>query len=580
MKLLILSLFFIVLNLHSAFAEEKICDTVILHGEDEKIKLTETEELLVCGDPKNSSYSNIPPYQASYFLTGFLQARGYLNPKFTTIDGVLHVDTGEPNKLKSISVLPINDEKMRKKIKVKLKRYYLGEKLKTTLLNEMEEKAKRSLVENGYPCAKVKSMADIHKSLVEFTLLEGKYSYFGDVNKEKIKGLQDNALERYYPYHHDDPYNKKLLELNEKRLIRADVMQGTYYLNNCSDEMEELKLSQYFVLGPPRTLRYGVGASTELGPMLRFRWSNNRHKSMASILSTNLQASFRSQSINFTADSFFWKNRPRQSLFSQAEFVRDSQIDYEQSVFRIKPHMKWTQDRLAHFQQYTFGPTFETGTYSVKSNPNTKSFTTVAIEGGFQWTSHDYEYFNFHPQEGDTFGFGFDFRHPTLGFTDPLLKLSSTYAHLLELGYWGRGSLIGAIRLNAATTWVGKDVSLQSLPPSVKFYGGGSDDIRGFLLNTLPDNNGLGALTKLGMKLEIRRTNVFMESLEAFAFMDLSRFGYRSWETEDRLWYSPGAGLRWVSPIGMVQGYVSRGLVTNPGEDKGNFYYIGLGGTF
>ena len=575
--LLILSIFIFP---HIAFASEKLCDTIVLHGDYKDIKLSETEKLLVCGDPKNSSYKNIPPYQASYFFTGFFQARGYLNPSFKTIDGILHVDTGEPNKLKKVSVLPAKDEKMREKIQKDLTRYYKGEKLKTTLLNTMEDKAKTTLLDNGYPCAKVKSMVDIHQSLAEFSLFEGKYSYFGNVEKEKIEGLQDNALERYYPYHSDEPYNKKLLQLNEKRLIRAEVMQGTYYLNNCSDEMDELHLSQFFVLGPPRTVRYGVGASTELGPILRFRWSNNRHKSMASILSTNIQASFRSQSINFTADSFFWKNRPRQSLFSQVELVRESQIDYEQTIFRVRPHMKWTQDRLAHFQQYTLGPTFETGTYHVKSNPNTKSFTTVAIEGGFQWTSHTYEFFDYHPQEGDTFGFGFDFRHPSLGFTDPLLKLSSTYAHLSELGYWGRGALIGGIRLNAATTWVADDVSLSSLPPSVKFYGGGSDDIRGFLLNTLPDNNGLGALTKLGVKLELRRTNIFIESMEAFTFVDLSRFGFRSWETEDRLWYSPGLGLRWTSPIGLVQGYVSRGLVTNPSQDKGNFYYVGLGGTF
>lgn len=578
MKIILLlqvTLFFI----SSSFASTSICPTVIIHGQDDKIKLTETEKLLVCGDPKSDSYKEIPSYQASYFFTAFLQSRGYLKPTFNTVDGVLHVDTGPLKHLKKIQIHSLDKEE-RQAVKKELKRRYHKGVLNPNLLDALEKRSKKIMGERGYPCAHPAIIADADSQMVEVTLNQGKLYRFGEVQREKIKGLEENALDRYYPYKSTDLYNEKLLKLNEKRLLRAEVLQGTYYLNNCADDMTDLELSQHFILGPPRTIRFGVGASTELGPMTRLRWSNNRYKSMASILSLNAQASIRSQSLSATADSFFWKHRPQRSLFTEMELSRESQIDYEQSLFGIRPHMKWTYDWRRFYQSYTLGPSYEASTYHAKSSPDTKTYSAVNINGSTQLMSHTYEFFDIHPQAGSILGFNFDFRHPSLGFSDPLLMLFGTYSQLTEMGFWGKGSVIGAYRLNAGTTWVSDDVSLKSLPPSVKFFGGGSDDVRGFLLNTLPDNDGLGALTKLELKLELRRTYVIIESVEIFGFIDNAYFGSKSWDIDPRLWYSPGAGVRWLSGLGLVQGYISRGYVTNPYIDFGNFYYVGIGGTF
>lgn len=575
----ILLLLFILISIPISFASKKICPTVELHFDDEKFKLTETEKLLVCGDPKSNSYKNIPAYQASYFFTAFLQSRGYLNPRFETVNNVLQVHTGPIRHLKKLQV-DSKIKKERRAVKKELKRRYRGEILNPNLLDAIKKRSEKVVGERGYPCADTELFANADLQKVVVSLNEGNHYKFGEVKKEKIKGLRDNALDRYYPYKAKDTYNEKLLKLNEKRLLRAEVLQGTYYLNNCAAEMDEFQLAQYFIVGPPRTIRFGIGASTELGLMTRIRWSNNRYKSMASILALNAQASFRSQSLNASADSFFWKDRPRRSLFTLFEISRQSQIDYEQSLLSLKPHMKWTYDWPRYHQTYTLGPTYEASSYRAKSNPDTKNYSAININGSTELMSHAYEFFDFHPQDGSVFGFSFDFRHPDLGFSDPLLMLIGTYSELAELGFWGKGTIIGALRLNAGTTWVSDDVTLKSLPPSVKFYGGGSDDVRGFLLNTLPDNNGLGALTKVELKLEVRRTYVVIETLEIFGFLDNALFGSKSWGTEPRLWYSPGVGLRWLSPLGIAQAYASRGFASKPYEDFGNFYYAGIGGTF
>lgn len=574
---LVYVLLIISITSHSWAKDRKLCSSIIIHGP--KLKLSETEERLVCGDKKLEAYRDIPAYEASYFFQGFLQSRGYLSPRFEREGDELHVYPGKKTFLKKLQVISpagFSGQEVRKE----LLRLYRKRLLNTQLLNSLEAEALSLLRQRGHACAKVNSQVNTNSGKVTLEFHQLQKFRFGEVEKETIPGLKTRALERYYPFESSTSFNEDLLRLTEKRLIRSEVVQGTYFLEECKLDPPGLKLQQEFIIGPPRTLRFGAGASTEAGPMARLRWSHSRFRPMASLLSANLQASLRVQSLTLTSDYFFWDERPRQSLLAQMEIVRESQFDYEQLIFRARPHMKWTNDEGRYFKQYTLGPTYETGTYHAQENADTKTFSTGVVEGTLQWMSHSYELFDLHPQEGEHLQFGFDYRHPALGFDDPLLKLDSSWVRLIRLANSGRGALVGGIRAFLGTTDVPDEVGLNGLPPTVKFFGGGSDDVRGFLLRTLPKNDGLGALTRAGLKLEVRRTSLFRESLEAFSFVDGAFFGERSWELDGRLWYSPGVGLRWLSPIGLLQTYVARGYATKPYQDFGSFYFIGLGGSF
>lgn len=567
--------FFIYVVSFPLHAKNEICDGVIIYQDD--LELTDTEERMVCGDQKLRAWKKIPAYEAKFFFQGFLQSRGFLSPEFKITDDVLHVYPGERAEVEKISVSARN-EKLQDEIDDELERLFEEKVLSTSTLNAIEAEARTQIRNRGYPCSDVRSEANIHEEKVSVFLDDQAKFEFGKIEKEEIPGLRKNALDRYYAFESNQTFDQRLLKLTEKRMTRAEVVQGTYFLENCSDE--SFSLSQKFILGPPRTIRFGVGASTELGPMARVRWSHNRYKSMASILSANLQASFRTQSLTLTADSFLWHHRPRRSLYSEFEILRESQLEYEQSVLRLRPHLKWTRDSEGFHKLYTLGPTYEAGTFRSTENENTRSFSTGIIEGGLVWTSHDYEFFDLHPQNGEVYNFSFDFRLPSMGFFHELLKLNSSIVKLSRFTSSGRGIIVGGARLNLGTTWISREISSRGLPPTVKFFGGGSDDLRGFQLQTLPDNQGLGALTKVGVKLELRRTYFFRESIEAFTFYDLAWFGDKSWDIDPSLYSSPGVGLRWISPIGLVQGFVARGFKTKPFKDFGNLYYIGIGGVF
>lgn len=558
---------------------DKLCPKIYIHS-DEIIELSETESRLICGDNEVDAYKIIPSYQASYILTGLLQSRGYSQPRFEYIGDLLHVYTEKKSYLKHIVVISKN-EKDNKMVEAEVMRQYENEIITPKLLDVIEKDTLKFLRNHTYPCAKITSTVDASAETITI-VLEGLEPFqYGVVSKEEILGVYTEALDRFYPFTATDYFSEGKLALTEKRFLRSGIVQGTYFQEKCDLKNNNFSLSQEFIPGTSKTVRFGIGASTEVGPMLRAKWSNQRSGNMASLIEANLQMSFRNQYFIFSSDRYLWRDHPRRSLLTTYEVERNNQTTYLETTSSLKPHLKWTYDTSSREWVWTTGPTFIVGSYIDNSNDSdTKRIKTGALEGMLRTQSHTYEIFDIHPEDGNFMQFNFDFRHPSMGFVDPLLKLDLSYLRLTRLGNLGKGSAIGAIRMNTSTTWVPNEVSIGSLPPSVKFYGGGSDDVRGFKLSTLPDSNGLGALTKLSVKFEFRKTYVFIPTIESFTFVDTTFFGFRPWELESRLWYSPGTGLRWLSPIGMVQGYVSRALSNQVMKDDGNFFYLGLGGVF
>lgn len=562
---------------------DKLCPKIFLHSEDQaqdSIELSETEKRLICGDREVDAYKVIPSYQASYMLTGLLQSRGYSTPRFEYDGDLLHVYPEKKSYLKKIIVISDADEDS-SLVADEIARLYSDEVITPKLLDRIEADSLKILRNSTYPCAKVSSSVDAKAETLTITLSGLEPFEYGIVNKEEIEGVYSEALERFYPFTSTDFFSENKVALTEKRFLRSGVVQGTYFQEKCDLKNKIFSLTQQFIPGTSRTFRFGIGATTEVGPMIRAKWSNQRSGNMASLIESSLQLSFKNQYFNLSSDRFLWREAPRRSLLTSLEVERDDQSTYLETTSTLRPHLKWSSDSSSRLWIWSTGPTVIIGSYTDNANEgDTKKFQTGALEGMLQTKSHKYEIFDLHPEDGDFMQFNFDFRHPALGFIDPLLKLDLSYLKFVRLGDLGKGSAIGGVRLNSSTTWVPENIELSSLPPSVKLYGGGSDDVRGFKLSSLPDNNGQGALTKLSVKFEFRKTYLFIPTIESFTFIDTAYFGFRPWEVENRLWYSPGTGLRWLSPIGIVQGYVARALSNKTQKDDGNYFYLGLGGVF
>ena len=574
--MLVIVIFSLLLSL-GALAEE-LCPDVTVTDNDE-IKLTESEELILCGDKKSPAYKFIPLYQKQFYLTSFLQSRAYLSPAFQVEGEKLLVTAGRQSQVEKVSVKSV-DEKNADELKKGLKRLFRNAPLNPGTLDAMEAESKESFRRHGYACIKPSASAFIENDLVEMELLNEKKFLFGEVTKEPIEGVRVRALDRFYPFEASDVFNSRLLTLTEKRMVRSEVIQATYFTDTCLDPEKDFALSQYFILGPPRTIRFGIGASTEVGPMIRFKWSHNRYKDMASRLEASLNASFRNQVLTLRSDQYLWKDRPRRSFFSELTLSRESQKLFEQTSMNFDNMIKWTRDRGGKLYAWSLGPSYEYGFYSTNETSRTKSFSNIYLKGMFSFFDHDYEFYDINPEEGNALTVNAEVRRESLGFNADLVRLNTSYTHFHRFFYWGKGSLIGGFKSLLGTSIVDNNVSLAGLPPNVKFYAGGSDDIRGFDLKSLPMTSGEGALTKAGGKFELRRTSFFIPSLEVFTFYDLVFLGDQSFNVDPAYWYSIGLGLRWLSPIGLVQTFIANSYKQVPYENLGPYGFIGLGGSF
>jgi hypothetical protein len=270
--LLLVFIFFTTIKLSEA--QEYLCPELIIHT-DEEIQLSDTELRMICGDPKVQAYQKIPPYQAQIFMTGFLQSRGYLLPEYKITNGVLHVHPGGVSRIEIITI-STGEEEERKYLNREIHRQFRDKVLNPGTLDNIESDGLSLVRRRGFPCAKIDTEANALDGSVTLKYEHLKFFNFGDVVEEEIEDLDQNALKRFYPFTADDPFNEMLLNLTEKRMLRSEVVSGTYFLERCSLDGQKFSLYQHFILGPPRSIRYGVGANTEMGPMARVRWSNNR----------------------------------------------------------------------------------------------------------------------------------------------------------------------------------------------------------------------------------------------------------------------------------------------------------------
>jgi outer membrane translocation and assembly module TamA len=525
--------------------------------------LNNAELRWICGDPENAAYRDVPLYQAAFHLRAFLDNRGYVNAQIKIAGGTLEVEPGKQVQVESVSILPEDASLSR------LANRFKGSVLRPSLLNSLESTVKRKLLETGYSCAAVSSQANgAHVSL---KIVRGPLRNFENFIVAPIPGLLPEALLRFRPFEPKTLYDVRLLELYKKRLLRDNVVQGSYFKENCKEG--NAPVEQSFLLGPPRTLRFGVGVDTESGPLLQASWRHHRFSKMAAQASFTLQASLVEQSFIARSEYFPWPHRPRTSLAPQLRISRSQTEDLTEVTQALEAVSTRTWDMTQAKWSLGVGPAFITNWYQTAANSRFRQESSMALIARSEMRTHAYEIFDAHPQDGSLVAISGEFRDPSLGFPDRTFRVAAEARTLRGLGGCGRGRCVGALRVSASNTWTTSS-SLASLPPSLKTYLGGFESLRGFGPQSIPDNEGLGALSSAASGIELRGVDLILPKWEPYAFFDFGAVGVNSKQLDAAVYSSLGIGLRWSSPIGLVQGYLSR-------PSLGDFYaYAAFGGEF
>ncbi len=544
-----------------------LCPRVRLLGRDPGF--SEVEKRLLCGDSDSDGWKEVPLSQARHFMTAFLQSRGYHFPKFQTEGETMLVDVGTRTFVRQITgsgTEGIFDIAKRRKI--------VGEALTPGVLDKAREAIAFELQSRGYACPKVQLSADARTGLVRASVAPGPVYTLSGIEAGRVEKVDPGVFSRFEAFEPGIPFDIRLLSLTSERIKQDALFLSAYYDVACSST--GLKITQRVIEGPPHLITVGVGLDTEGLVHGRARVRQSRIGYRASSAEASVFASKLEQSINGFMH-YYLSPSERTHLRPAGFFRREDEVQYQAARSQVSLSPAWTHDgEDLHLE--------------VRGGPSGNYFDTIeglgpaeSIFFGFgaraQIMTHLYEYYARDPRRGwmaelETFS-----RLAGAGSELSEHRVLASGESLWNLGKFDPPVAILATRGLLGTTWTADPPSaFTRLPPTERFFLGGDATLRGFQRKRLPDE-ATGFLTVAYQGVELRAGDILPYNLQPLVFIDAGMGGVRHFHLDSDVYYSPGFGVRWGSPVGAVRATLARGLVwrasspVDPPKPRWQFFF-------
>jgi translocation and assembly module TamA len=545
---------------------EKICARVWMESGSPK-DFSAMERRLVCGDSSTdeigTAWAEIPPSQAAFFMRGFLQSRGFHDPSFERRDEDLFVRPGKQARLRKFKITggPIQWEPPRRRL-------IAGEPFTPALLNGLESWALDQIRNEGYPCARAESLGDPRSEEAIIHLVTGNRMLIKRIDTMGDSGLRESALDRYNAFLIGGIYRQKLMSLTRARTQNDGFLQNLVLNARCEDD--GVVIVRDVVLGEARTVRIGLGGSTDEGARFRALIRQSRIGSGASSAQTRVQASYLNNLVNRQSidANFRWYFSPSlaHSYFEPSLLhERWSEQAFETTSTEGRFLYGWSHETETGRIQWRFGPALLRSEEIRGIGPG--SLSTAYFDFEVQWLNHDFEYFSTSPQSGEFVDLKAQFMSEGQGAVFTAQRFEIRGQKLWNVYGYDPALLILAVR-SSVTTLLSPEDSLETvIPTKFRIYLGGNADLRGFSFNSLP-RSGLGGLAAATLGIEARLHKVIIKKIDAFWFIDTGMLGRDNLKIKPPLFMSPGVGARWESPIGVVRGFAAQrfALEEIPGE--------------
>ena len=309
-------------------------------------------------------------------------------------------------------------------------------------------------------------------------------------------------------------------------------------------------------LTPGSRIEYtaGVGASTDTGLRFRAGFRHNRLNRRGHRIISDLNASAVVQGI--TGEYRIPLEDPRREWFSiAAGFSREDNDTFDEDSQRLG--LRWTRIMNDKWLR-TVSLDFSNDSFNVGEDVDTSRLIVPGIT--YDQKTSDRDLF---PANGRRLVLDLEGTDDALGSTTSYLQAS---AHARWVRSFGTGNRILA-RLTAGLT-ASKD--FERLPPTVRFFAGGDESIRGFAYESLGPKdeagNVIGGNNLLVGSLEYERHlrgnfygAVFVDAGNAF---DGDAFDGDAFEAE----VGAGIGVKWRSPVGLVRLYLGYPVTADDGK--------------
>jgi translocation and assembly module TamA len=520
---------------------------------------------------QSKAWATVPASQAVLSITAFLQSRGYLKPSIVSHGKEFQIDPGPVSHVKKVEL-----EGAPSRPDLTVLTQETGRLLTPKLLTDLEKRALQELMSHGFPCPDVHADANAEKDTVTLHIRPGSPRRFGDVTATSIPGTEEGILSRYYAFKPGDLYDDRLLAISSDRAVSTGVVEDAYFVPTCRDT-ETVDLKQQVRAGSPRIFTLGVGINTEEIGRINLSLRNARVGSTASDAELQISASSKIQDLTAFFQDYFLPHPSRQWIRPLLRVFHENENPFEVVSEQGEVQYGTSFDAMGAQGEIALGPQFAQFQTLQGLGPNQSH--GLFLTGEFKLTSHDYEFNHNASRGGSQLLARGELSDSSVGST-----FSARTFEITGEKFWHPGSeqkpgpLVFRTRAGWRTTGF-SGPGPEVLPPVFRHYLGGTADLRGFGRMELPGNS-VGGLSAWFGNLELR-PEFWGAQLEPMLFVDAGQLGNRAFTIQSPLYWSPGFGVSYLSPLGSLQATLAHGYVS--GGDPAAFshwqFFLTLGGT-
>lgn len=363
----------------------------------------------------------------------------------------------------------------------------------------------------------------------------GRRYQYGDVIFEQ-QILEPDLLQRFVPFQKGDHYNNS--ELSELQIALGD--SGYFSRVQVTPRWEEANNGYVpiTVSSEPNfrnQYQYGVGYGTDTGPRvsasLNRRWVNDKGHQLRG--TTQL-----SQIESRVGATYIIPGKKPQSDYYQIRAEASDKDNEGQSnrLYRVGAsnvvaHGKW---------RHEYGINWQRDDFEIGETQGTSQFLIPQTSWNFMTADGQ---LNIHS--------GFRFDATLKAATDSLLSDADMAS--LQLGFKAVIPIVDRVRIllrsDVGATYI---QDFEQLPPSLRFFAGGDNSVRGYAYEQLGPEDSSGTVIG-GRYLAVASAEVDYEFKDNWRVALFTDIGNAMIEPNEKLKQSIGIGIRWISPIGSIR---------------------------
>lgn len=386
---------------------------------------------------------------------------------------------------------------------------------------------------------------DEHRADITLIFESGERYRLGEVTFEEGHGFEDQLLKRFVTFEPGSLYHADKIAKLSNDLSNSGYFTGVDV--NASPSRAEGGVIPVHVdptTRPPRSIAAGIGFSTDVGPRLSANWREHWINPMGHRRAVETELSVPRQNLST------WYELPldppmTDSIRLTAGYQREDIEDVESELLTLG--QQW-RHQLQNDWTQVLSLRWEGERYQIGDEETDQSSLLLPGVGYSNLTADS----PLDPSRGYRLQIDLAGSHRAIISDVDILHVNALARGLYTLA--GKHRFLAKLQLGGVATNRFSDV-----PPSLRFFAGGDQSVRGYGYETLSPRDDEGAAVG-GRYLMVGGVEYQYEFINNWRLAMFVDEGNAINQLADPLATGVGAGIRWVSPVGPIRLDVAKGL--------------------